>query len=552
MFLFAFLVRLVGITWGLPNALHNQSYHPDEQVIFSYSQGVDIAHAKFTPGNYSYGTLYLTLLSLASKVISGYGGGPGNSLESIWAFIGTVDLAGRILSALAGASTCLVLFLMLRRWTNMLGSLAGGLLLALAPAFVVHSRFQTVDVLATFLLTLSLYYCTLLIRSPKDPETWEKQFVKFAVLAGVFAGLSAGTKYTGILAVLSLIAACAFSQNKDRLKAGLLGLGAAVLAFLVSTPGVLLDSQRFQHDFRYEMLHTSTGHDLLFVDVGSGFAYHIVNLIAGITPLLLLMSAAGVVISLVRRQKWMFVLAVFSLLYFILIGRAEVLFIRYTFPLYVILAAGFGWWMGESHAKAGKHRTVVAFGIISLGLAAMITVNFTSWMAGSDPRDITAREMAEISKSKPGTTVGIVSNPWFYTPPFIPDSASMRGMFPAPPRPVEVAQMQEAATSKNPHLEQFVPGNINERFDWDSRLITQLKPDYIVYSSFEQYDVDRLQNAKNLAPTDQLKVDRYRDFQQKLAAGYTPASWEQADYPTIHDLAYVHPYIFIWKRKDLN
>jgi hypothetical protein len=43
-FLFAFLIRLPGITWGLPNALHNQSYHPDEQVIFSYSQGVDIAH----------------------------------------------------------------------------------------------------------------------------------------------------------------------------------------------------------------------------------------------------------------------------------------------------------------------------------------------------------------------------------------------------------------------------------------------------------------------------------------------------------------------------
>lgn len=546
MFLFALLVRLPGITWGLPNALHNQSYHPDEQVIFSYSQGVDIAHGKFTPGNYSYGTLYLTLLSLASKVISGYGGGAGSTLQSVWAFIGRVDLAGRIISALAGAGTCLVLFLLLRRWTNALGSLAGAFFLALAPAFVVHSRFQTVDVLATFLLALSLYYSTLLIPSERDPGSWKGRSVKFAALAGLFAGLSAGTKYTGILALLSLFTACALSKDKDRVKGALLGTIAGVLGFVFSTPGVLLDSKNFMDGFRYEMIHTSTGHDLVFVDVGSGFIYHIVNLVAGITPLLLLMGFAGCIVALIQRKKWMFVLAIFSLVYFILIGRAEVLFIRYTFPLYVILAAGFGWWMGESHAKAGKHRAVVGLGIIALGLAAMIAVNFTSWMSGTDPRDITALELFDLAKSKTNMTVGIVSDPWFYTPPLIPDSGVMRT-----PQ-MEALQAKEMTESTAPKLEQFIPNDGSNKHDWDTRLITQMKPDYIVYSSFEQFDVDRLQNAKNLSSDDQYRVDCYKDFQQELNASYKPDFWEQADYPKIHDLAYVHPYIFLWKRKDLN
>src|SRR5437763_667705 len=61
-------LRLIGITWGLPNALHYDSYHPDEPINWAASQRIDPAHLQFVPGFYNYGTFFLT----ASKIASGY------------------------------------------------------------------------------------------------------------------------------------------------------------------------------------------------------------------------------------------------------------------------------------------------------------------------------------------------------------------------------------------------------------------------------------------------------------------------------------------------
>ncbi|RYG42037.1 hypothetical protein EON79_19690, partial [bacterium] len=135
LFLFALLIRLVGIGWGLRNDLHDWSYHPDEPVIQLYSQRIEPTQGAFTPGFYNYGTFYLTTLKVASDVVAGYTGGPDpkNLLgDQSLAFYSRVTLAGRILSALAGAGTVLLAFLMLRRWTGLLGGTMGALVLAVA------------------------------------------------------------------------------------------------------------------------------------------------------------------------------------------------------------------------------------------------------------------------------------------------------------------------------------------------------------------------------------------------------------------------------------
>ena len=112
----AFLIRLLGVGWGLPNALHNQSYHPDELVIWSYAQQIEPSKLHFDPGFYNYGTLYLTLLRVASDVVSAYSGSEG------WAAIGQMHLAGRLLSVLFGAGTVWFVFQMLRRRTHLFGA----------------------------------------------------------------------------------------------------------------------------------------------------------------------------------------------------------------------------------------------------------------------------------------------------------------------------------------------------------------------------------------------------------------------------------------------
>src|SRR5205807_1757587 len=99
--------------------------------------------------------------------------------------------------------------------------------------------------------------------------------------------------------------------------------------------------------------------------------------------LLLPLSVVACVLAAIKKQPWFWVLAAFSIVYYILIGRAEVLFLRYTFPLYIILAAGLGWLMGRAHEKRGRYRYVVGLGILALGISFAASAQMTVWMSGT-------------------------------------------------------------------------------------------------------------------------------------------------------------------------
>jgi len=110
-FAVALIVRLIGIGWGLPNEQRNQSLHPDEPVIWAYSQSIEPAKGDFTPGFYNYGTFYLTILRVSTDIVASYGGGPkDDSEQALWRAIGRYHKAGRVISALAGAGTALFVF----------------------------------------------------------------------------------------------------------------------------------------------------------------------------------------------------------------------------------------------------------------------------------------------------------------------------------------------------------------------------------------------------------------------------------------------------------
>ena len=537
LFLVALGLRLAGIGWGLPNDLHNQSYHPDEQVIWAYSQQIEPAKGKFTPGFYNYGTLYLTVLRVASDVVAGYGAAPkANDPQSMWSYMGACHLAGRWISALSGAAAVVFVFLMLRRFTNEFGAAAGALLLAFAPSFLVHSRFQTVDVFATILLAASFWF-SLRVLDDVNP-------FKCALWAGAFAGLSAGTKYTGALALLPLIYVVLARAKSDG-SAGLARtLGAAVgvffFTFIVATPGALLESDKFLRDFKYEMLHTSTGHGLVFEGVGSGFLFHIGNLMQGVGPLGVLLGVGGLVWAVSRKAKWALALVAFALPYYFLIGRAEVLFMRYTFPLIVVLAVAFGWLVGEAHARKGKHIATAVGGILALGMALYIGLGFTAWMVQEEPRDKLAKEFKQR-----GGSVGIGTDPWFYTPPLIPDSAIMRG---------QLALQVEEMRSATPPLVRFFPEDPAQRQDWDVRLLTELKPEYVVMSNLELAHVVRLSDTSGKYPP----VDAFKTFHAELEKLYEPLGQStsgpikvryRAAMLLVEDMAYTRPVYWIWKRK---
>lgn len=545
----ALLFRLIGINWGLANALHHQSYHPDELPIWAVSQRIEPAKLKLSPGFYNYGTLYLTGLRVATDVIAGYGKGiDPKDPAGQWRFISACHLAGRILSALAGAGMAAVLFAIVRRRSNLAGALCAGLTIAIAPGLVVHSRFQTVDVMAAFLLSLSALFALRILDAPGGyaPPSLDRAVRRDALLSGLFAGLSAGTKYTGLLGLLTLWAALALSKRPGWAREALLGTACAVGTMLVTTPGILLDSGRFAADFLFEWVHTRTGHGLEFAGTQTGFLYHIANLFEGVGGLLTLLGLAGLVYAAWRRHAWAVALLAFFVPYYALIGRSEVKFLRYTFPLTIGLAAGFGWAMGHAFERRGAlGGTVAALGMLGLGgldaggfrSAAL----YTQSMAFPEPRDEAGAYLKEVGAGK---TVGLVSDPWFWTPATYPDAAL--------PRAVGYGEIDGAMRrAANPKVERFVPANPDERFEWDVRLLTERKPEFVTFSNFETVHVERWRATGAKDPILRLQVDRYMAFRAELTRGWRLVRLEGIEATTIPDLMYVRPVIWVWKRKDL-
>lgn len=539
----ALALRLAVSGWGLPNDLHNQSYHPDEPIVWIFSQEVEPAKLKFTPGFYNYGTLYLTVLRVGSDVAKTYAGlGEPKSTDEYWRLMALGHRVGRVLSAFAGAGTVLVVFLMLRRRFGDLGALAGSVAIAFAPGHLVHSGFQTVDATATFLFALGLFYAVRVL------DADEGLVLRFTLLSALFFGLSAATKYTGIIGLASLFVALFLSQRRRFLQLGALGGGVSVAALLAGTPGILLDFEKFKAGLAYEMAHTATAHGLIFEGVPGGFVYHLGNLAVGLTPLIMIFGLTGVAVACLAKDRTMIVLAIGALLLYFVLGRAQVSFLRYTLPLYPLFAAGLAHLVWLGHSREGMQKAWVAAVIVSLGIQLQGgSLRYLTWMMGEDPRDSVARWMKSVSNDQ--TIVGLASDPWFYTPPFFKDTAM--------PRTVPdnlLFQAREASVA--PKVLVGLPPGQARGAAWNSALFAA-RPDYIVFSSFEAEDLLRLQRLQNLRPEIKAQVDAFESFVQilerdyKLQSGGMAGDWKTAHRPIVHDMAYVRPVIWIWKRADL-
>ncbi|MDR3689050.1 MAG: glycosyltransferase family 39 protein [Fimbriimonas sp.] len=545
-FVVALAIRVIGIGWGLKNDLHNQSYHPDEGDIFAYSQQIEPTQFKFTPGFYNYGTLYLTALRVASDMTAAYTGGmdPKNE-DSVWSYVARCNLAGRLISAVAGAGTVVVVFCILRRLTSLYGSLAGAAILAFSPAHVVHSRFQTVDVSAVLLLSLSALFALKVIEQDGEDPPSPKQAMKWIVLAGVFAGLSGGTKYTGLLGLLTILTVLFLVRRQTFAKEAAVATASTLLAFVVATPGVLLDSSNFQRDFTYEMAHTSTGHGLVFEGTANGFLFHFGNLLQGLGTFATLMGLAALCFCAYRRRVWAIALLAFFIPYYIVIGRAEAKFMRYTFPLYIALSVGCGWAVGKGLEQKRYGRFVVAAGILAIGGVdgggLMGTTRYTGYMVGEDPRDAAARYLKEQAKGDKSYLVGLPEDPWFWSPPLFTNSTASRAM----KRSIRDADM-DAATEPKVTYYRNPDGRATQ---FDKRLVTDIGPNAVTCSSFEYEDAERLQGRTDVSETGKALARDYKAFMEVLQQHYDLDQRFGDIGPMTHDMEYVQPAVLVWKRK---
>ena len=317
-FVIALGLRLWGINFGLP-AL----YRPDEDVAVGRAMG--ILHGILNPHFADWPHLYfyvaaawlapLRLLGLVSDQASGY-------------------LGVRILDALLGSLTVLLLFEFGRRAYSWLAGWLGAAALAVAFLHVRDSHFGTLDVPLTLACMGTLYVAYRTIGS---------RGLRPLLANGISLGIAASLKYNGALVFAGIAAAqwlrgraaqSTVTQVLGRLAVIAL-VGIATLA--LTSPFLVLDPAMTQHGIGYIFQHLgkTTAPAIGFVQLSLALWY-------GIDPVLVLLGVIGIAYALWRRTQADWILLAFLIVYFVLIGAGGSVFFRYADPLIppLLLLAG--------------------------------------------------------------------------------------------------------------------------------------------------------------------------------------------------------------------
>lgn len=224
----AFLLRVAGVTYGLPDWV----YHSDttKQLL----RVVPFLRGDLVPED-TYPVLHMYLAALLLRVgalIDPHGPAESPSWPQV---VVTV----RLINAALGMATVGLLAVAARRlygWR--VGLLAAGLL-ALSPASIVNAHYEMGDVAQTFFVVAAFGAATIALLSGRPA----------AILAtGALAGLAASAKFFGVVVLATALVAVVGGRRRTPAHAAALLGGACVLtfvAFALSTPLLLLEPGRW-------------------------------------------------------------------------------------------------------------------------------------------------------------------------------------------------------------------------------------------------------------------------------------------------------------------
>jgi hypothetical protein len=221
--------------------------------------------------------------------------------------------------------------------------------------------------------------------------------------------------------VLSLIAAH-FLGTKAGIRRLLAAMGCAVAAFLVSTPGAILQWPNFIYGLTYELHHAAAGHGLTFAGTGNGFIYTFTSsLWYGLGPAGAILFAAAVIYGFWKLDRKALVVLAFALPYYVLLSLSQVRFARYTLPMFPAAALLIAWMACDLWSRFPKCVRWAWAGLCAVVLIGTLlyTIALDGLFVQTPPQDRAARWIfANIPK---GSTIGVVDVPWFYSPPYAKD-----------------------------------------------------------------------------------------------------------------------------------
>ncbi len=386
----AFFLRSYHINWDQGTHLH-----PDERAIVmntlplalpqSLSQFLSVA-SPLNPHFFPYGNFPLYLL----KAISTFAAIFNHHLAEY----NGIELVGRFISSLIDILTILLIFKMTRILFGEKAGFAAAIIYALSVFPIQASHFYAVDILLTFFTTLTLFRLLLFHTKPN---------ILNAAFVGISFGLSLVTKISAIPLFAAIVGAISIdfvlilvkAPHKynvwlphvpiflKRLIRDLLSIGFfTTLTFVIFQPYALIDSKEFisQNLLQSQMSNNAYIFPYTLQYVGKiPYFYELKNLFLwGQGPVISLLCLLGVLFFALNyknypkeaKSKTLIILS-FLLIYFLIIGKFAVGWMRYMLPLYPLLSifgGTFLLFLVDKYFKPIKFNFVK----ISLGIAILL------------------------------------------------------------------------------------------------------------------------------------------------------------------------------------
>ncbi|MCX6358141.1 MAG: glycosyltransferase family 39 protein, partial [Candidatus Aureabacteria bacterium] len=358
-------VVILGISlraWGIGHHLPHRSYIEEDEFIYTalkYGTGDLNPHWYFHPPLYSYllFTLYASLYAGgrvtglypdADAYIIGYLTDP-----SLWYLI------ARGLSALLFLPSLWLIYLIGKRVVSAGGAIVACLFFAVMPLAVSTSHYGCTEQLLILMALCAVWYS---LRAAREGG------VRNAILAGAFAGLAAGTKYTGVFALLPPCAAF-LGGGRGSLRIFAASLTAAACAFLLVCPFPILSPREYFANIALLLSQPLSVGEYGWVRVRELHAAFFTHYLpAGMGAPLAWISVAGIIWLWLRRRREDCVVAVIPTAFFMITGFSSLFYDRYLLICYPFLAIAAAVLIDTVSSLSGRRRGPL-LALLSVALA---------------------------------------------------------------------------------------------------------------------------------------------------------------------------------------
>ena len=387
LFLVALLLRVWGARFGLPEYF----YHPDEHAIVNRAAAI-LRTGDYSPHwfNYPSAYIYLQALSYIPYMLISAARGFGSTIPNPAPY--GFYFAGRTMTAFLGALTIPVVYALGSRLYGRRTGLVSSTLLTFSLLHAVHSHYVTTDVPAAFFVALSLVFCCLVL---------EKGEKRYTVLAALFAGLAASTKYPGAVALVPVLVAPVLARRTRRWQAAGqrlgLSLGTFIGGFLLGTPYAFLELHTFLSSVATVLSHYGASQPGF--EGGRAWLWYLQQTLSSADLPIVILGLAGLVWAALKHRRGDLLLLSFVVPYYLLISLWRVRFERNLvalLPVLAVLAArilvdAVSWLVSRWHRLRGWEIPILAcLTALVVLLPARAVLDFDRALSHRDHRTLAA------------------------------------------------------------------------------------------------------------------------------------------------------------------